>query len=409
MRLLPSRSSHPAPPAETESKLKRILNLEDFEAAVRGSLPRAVFNYVAHGSETETSLRTNRAAFEHWRFVTRNLVGVSDRTQKITLFGREYASPFGIAPMGGSGLVAYEGHTVMARAAAEANIPFILSANSIIPLEEVARANPNAWFAAYQSPNRQAIEGMVERVTRAGIAVLALTTDAPIGSNREADKRAGFGFPIRPSARLSWDVATHPGWLTGVLGRTLLKRGIPHIVNLEANGGPGLFSSKVKGIAAHESLSWEHVRLMRELWKGPFVLKGLLSPADVARAREYGVDGVIISNHGGRQLDYAASPIQVLRAAVVEARGMTVMIDSGFRRGTDVLKALALGAQCIFIGRPFLFAAAFAGEPGVRHAISLLAKEIDRDIAMLGARRIDDIRPELLIEIAAAESPSKVA
>lgn len=146
---------------------------------------------------------------------------------------------------------------------------------------------------------------MVERVARSGIEALALTTDVPIGSNREADERAGFSFPIRPSARLSWDVATHPRWLAGVLGRTLLKRGIPHIVNLEPNGWPGLFSSKVKGIAAHESLSWEHVRLMRELWKGPFVLKGRLSPADVARAREYGADGVIISNHGGRQLDYA--------------------------------------------------------------------------------------------------------
>ena len=399
MRLLPRRSNNLAHPAETESKLKRILNLEDFEAAVRRRLPRAVYNYVAHGSETETSLRTNRAVFDHWRFVTRTLVGVSERAQQVTLFGREYRSPFGIAPMGGSGLVAYDGHTVMARAAAEANIPFILSANSIEPLEEVARANPNAWFAAYQSPNRQAIDGMVERVARAGIAVLALTTDVPIGSNREADARAGFSFPIRPNARLSFDVATHPRWLTSVLGRILLKRGIPHIVNLEPNGGPGLFSSKVKGIAAHESLSWEHVRIMRELWKGPLVLKGLLSPADVARAREHGVDGVILSNHGGRQLDYAASPIQVLRAAVVEARGMTVMIDSGFRRGTDVLKALALGAQCIFVGRPFLFAAAYASEPGVRHAISLLAKEIDRDMAMLGARHIDDIRPDLLIEV----------
>ena len=409
MRLLPRRSGHLAPLAEIEAKLKYILNLEDFEPAVRRSLPRAVHDYVAHGSETETSLRTNRAAFDHWRFVTHNLVGVTERVQKVTLFGREYASPFGIAPMGGSALVAYDGHKVMARAAAEANVPFILSANSIIPMEEIARANPNAWFAAYQSPNRQAIEGMVERVARAGIVVLALTTDVPIGSNREAEKRVGFSFPIRPSPRLSWDVATHPRWMVGVLGRTFLKRGIPHIVNLEPNGGPGLFSSKVKGIAAHEALSWEHVRLMRELWKGPFVLKGLLSPGDVAQAREHGVDGVIISNHGGRQLDYAVSPIQVLHEAVVEARGMTVMVDSGFRRGTDVLKALALGAQCVFVGRPFLFAAAYAAQPGVQHAISLLAKEIDRDMALLGTRHIDDIRPELLIKITAAESAGATA
>jgi L-lactate dehydrogenase (cytochrome) len=141
---------------------------------------------------------------------------------------------------------------------------------------------------------------------------------------------------------------------------------------------------------------------MRELWKGPFVLKGLLSPADVALAREHGVDGVILSNHGGRQLDYAVSPIQVLPAAMAEARGMTVMIDSGFRRGTDVLKALALGAQGVFVGRPFLFAAVYAGEAGVQHAISLLAKEIDRDMAMLGLHRISEMRPELLIKAPAA-------
>jgi L-lactate dehydrogenase (cytochrome) len=390
--LLPRRSQRAG------CKLDQILDLDDFDRAARDRLPRAIYDYVAHGSETETTLRTNRAVFDGWRFVTRNLVGVTKRDQSIRLFDHHYASPFGIAPMGGSALVVYDGHAVMARAAAEANIPFILSANSIIPMEEIARINPNTWFAAYQSPNANAIRGMVERVARAGIRVLALTTDVPIGSNREADARAGFGFPIRPNPRLSWDIATHPRWMAGVLGRTLLRRGYPHIVNLEPDGGPGLFSTKVKGIAAHEGLSWEHVRMMRELWKGPFVLKGLLSSADVALAREHGVDGIILSNHGGRQLDYAASPIQVLSAAIAEARGMTVMIDSGFRRGTDILKAMALGAECVFIGRPFLFAAAFAGQAGVQHAISLAAKEVDRDMAMLGLRRIGEMRPELLIE-----------
>jgi L-lactate dehydrogenase (cytochrome) len=396
MSLLSGRS------ARQKAKLNQILDLDDFDRVVRRSLPRAIYGYVAHGSETETTLRTNRVQFDNWRFVTRNLVGVVERSQEIDLFGHRYASPFGIAPMGGSALVAYDGHAVMARAAAEANIPFVLSANSIIPLEEIARVNPKTWFAAYQSPEARSIEGMVERVARAGLPVLALTTDVPIGSNREADARAGFGFPIRPNPRLTWDVATHPRWMVGVLGRTLLRRGYPHIVNLEPDGGPGLFSTKVKGIAAHEGLSWEHVRLMRERWKGTFVLKGLLSPSDVALAREHGVDGVILSNHGGRQLDYAASPMQVLAAAMTEARGMTVMIDSGFRRGTDVLKALALGAQCVFVGRPFLFAAVYAACPGVSHGISLLSKEIDRDMAMLGLRRIGEMRPDLLIDAPAA-------
>ena len=379
-------------------RLRRILDLDDFERAARLHLPRAVYGYVAHGTETETSLRGNRAAFDAWRLVTRVLVGVERRDQSIELFGRRYEAPFGIAPMGGSALVAYQGHSVMAEAARTAGIPFILSANSIIPLEEVATANPGAWFAAYQSPDRRAIEGMVARLARAGIAVMVVTADVPIGSNRESDARAGFSFPIRPNLRLGLDVLGHPRWALGVLARTLLRRGNPHIVDMEPDGGPGLFSRKVAGIAAHEQLNWDHIRLIRRLWHGPLVVKGILSPSDVAIARHAGVDGVILSNHGGRQLDHAVAPLQILPQALEQAGNMTVMIDSGFRRGTDIVKALALGAAAVFVGRPFLFAAAYAGEPGVTHAIALLAKELDKDMAMLGARRIGEITRDLLLD-----------
>ncbi|HTW54202.1 MAG TPA: alpha-hydroxy acid oxidase [Stellaceae bacterium] len=392
----PSERQQPELPGHRSSRLSRVLDLDDFQRAVRRRLPRAVYGYVAHGAETEATMRGNRAVFDEWQLVTRILVGVEERNSRISLFGRDYAAPFGIAPMGGGALVAFDGHLVMARAAAKAGIPFILSANSIVPLEEVAAANPAAWFAAYQSPNREAIEGMVARVARAGIEVLAVTADVPIGSNREYDARAGFSFPIRPGPRLMWDVATHPRWLAGTLARTLLKRGIPEIVNLEPGGGPNLFSRKVKTIAAHESLDWEHVRVMRDLWKGRFVVKGVLSVEDVVQAREIGADGVILSNHGGRQLDYAISPLTILEAAVAAAGDMTVMIDSGFRRGTDIVKALALGARAVFVGRPFLFAAALAAEEGVSHAIALLAKELDTDMALLGRRRIADIGRDVL-------------
>ncbi|HEX3992915.1 MAG TPA: alpha-hydroxy acid oxidase [Acetobacteraceae bacterium] len=361
-------------------------------------MPVAVYGYVAHGTETETTLRGNRAAFDAWRLVTRVLVGVEQRSQAIRLFGRHYAAPFGIAPMGGSALVAYQGHTVMAKAARAAGIPFILSANSIIPLEEVAEAYPGAWFAAYQSPNAKAIEGMVARLARAGIAVMVVTADVPIGSNRESDARAGFGFPIRPNLRLGLDVLGHPRWAAAVLARTLLKRGNPHIDDLEPYGGPGLFSRDVAGIAAHEGLNWDHIRLIRRLWHGPLVVKGILSPDDVAVARNAGVDGVILSNHGGRQLDHAVAPLQILARALEQAGDMKVMIDSGFRRGTDIVKALALGAASVFVGRPFLFAAAYAGEAGVAHAIALLAKELDRDMAMLGVRRTGEITRALLVD-----------
>jgi L-lactate dehydrogenase (cytochrome) len=376
--------------------LRRILDLDDFERAVRRRLPRAVYGYVANGTETESTLHGNRAAFAQWHLLTRVLTGVEHREQDIKLFGHRYASPFGIAPMGGSALVAYQGDVAMARAALEANIPFILSANSIIPLEEVLAANPRAWFAGYQSPDEASIRGMAARLGRAGGKVMVMTADVPIGSNREADARAGFGFPIRPSLRLTLDVARHPRWMGSVLLGTFIKRGIPRIDDLEPWGGPGLFSREVEGIAAHAALSWDHVRLMRDVWQGKLVVKGILSPADAAMAREIGADGVILSNHGGRQLDYAVAPIRILPAVVNAAGKMTVMIDSGFRRGTDIVKALALGAHAVFVGRPFLYAAAYAGTAGVAHAITLLAKELDRDMAMLGVRKISEITPACL-------------
>jgi L-lactate dehydrogenase (cytochrome) len=351
---------------------------------------------VAHGTETETTLRSNRAQFDRWRLLTRVLVGVEQRSQSRELFGRVYAGPFGIAPMGGSALVAFDGHLVMAKAARKANVPFILSANSIISMEEIAEANPDTWFAAYQSPTAKAVAGMVDRVSAAGISTLVLTADVPVGSNRENDARSGFSFPIRPSFRLSWDVLTHPRWMFGVLARTLAKRGIPSIVNLEPNGGPGLFSQAVKGIAAHDGLNWDHFRLMRKLWDGPLIVKGILSSEDVALARQYGADGIIASNHGGRQLDYAVSPLQVLPALIEKAGSMKIMIDSGFRRGTDVIKAYALGADFVFVGRPFLFAAVLAGEAGVLHAIRLLAKEIDVDLALLGLHEMTEISSAIL-------------
>lgn len=380
--------------------MRKVLDLDDFERVVCRKLPRAVFDYVKHGSETETALLTNRAVFDQWRLISRVLVGVAERSQAITLLGRDYSAPFGIAPMGGSALVAYDAHNVMARAAAEARIPFILSANSIIPLEEVAQQNSDTWFAAYQSPTAAAAIGIADRCARAGIRVLVVTADVAVHSNRESDPRNGFGFPVRPTPRLTSDVLTHPRWMFGVLARTVLKRGIPRMVNLEPGGGPSLFSSRMKGSTAHPALSWEHIRILREHWKGPLVVKGILSPHDVALARDHGVDGVILSNHGGRQLDHAVSPITMLPAALKVAGGLTVMIDSGYRRGTDVIKALALGAHAVFVGRPFLFAAAHGGQAAVAHGISLLRNEIDMDMALLGLRQLADTSPEMLIRVA---------
>jgi L-lactate dehydrogenase (cytochrome) len=240
---------------------------------------------------------------------------------------------------------------------------------------------------------------MVRRVADAGFSVFLMTVDVPVGSNREKDQRAGFTQPIRLNPKLLAEGAMHPGWVVSTALRTLLTHGIPHVTNLDYDGGPSLFSTKAKKIASHASLSWDHVEIARKCWKGPLVLKGILSREDARIARECGVDGIVVSNHGGRQLDAAATPLQVLPGILSAAKGMTVLVDGGFRRGTDVLIALALGARFVLVGRPFLFAASVAGTAGVRHAIDLLSKEIDRDMALLGIRGLDELGPDRLLDV----------
>ena len=376
--------------------LRSMLALEDFEDAARRVLPRPIYGYVSGGAETNAALRGNRAVWDEVAFVPRTLVDVSGRSQKTTLFGRSYDSPFGMAPMGGTSMAAFEGDLVLARAAAAANIPMILSGAALTSLERVKEAGPTAWFQAYLPGDNARITELVERCARAGYETICLTVDVPVLANRENNVRNGFSNPLRFTPRLAWDGLVRPRWLLGMLARTLLVHGMPHTENM----GPRvpLFSlSASRDRGARDQLSWKHLELMRRLWKGRLVVKGVLEKEDARIARESGADGIIVSNHGGRQLDGASAPLRVLPGIAAQAGNMTVMLDSGVRRGTDVLKALALGAQFVFIGRPFLFAAAVAGQPGVAHAIKLMRDEIDRDMALLGITKLTEMRRDRLM------------
>jgi len=377
--------------------LRMILALDDFEAPARRYLPRPMYGYVSGGTETNASLRANRAAFDDLAFVPRALVNVSARTIKTTLFGRAYDAPFGFAPMGGSSMAAYQGDIVLARAAAEANIPMIMSGASLTRLEDVREAGRTAWFQAYLPGETEPITQLVDRVARAGFDTLVLTVDVAVGANRENNVRSGFNRPLRPTLRLAWDSILRPRWLAGMFLRTLILHGMPHFENMGPRV-PLITATGMRDRGQRDQLSWPHVELMRRLWKGRLVLKGILDKEDARIARESGVDGVIVSNHGGRQLDCAVAPLRVLPGIVAQAGGMTVMMDSGIRRGTDVLKALALGAHFVFVGRPFLYAAAIAGDAGVRHAIKLLRDEVDRDMALLGITTLADMRRERLMD-----------
>ena len=377
--------------------LRNVLALDDFEAPARRYIPRPIFGYISGGAETNASLRGNRAAFDDYAFVPKALVDVSKRSQKTVLFGRAYDAPFGIAPMGGTSMAAYQGDIVLTRAAAAANVPMILSGASLTPLEQIAETNRNAWFQAYLPGELDAITGLVDRVARAGFDTLCVTVDVAVAANRENNVRTGFHTPLRPNLRLAWDGITRPRWLFGMLARTLLLHGMPYFENM-GQRAPMLSAMAQRDWRVRDQLSWQHVELIRRLWKGRLVLKGILAKDDARIARESGVDGVIVSNHGGRQLDGAVAPLRVLPEIVDQAGGMTVMLDSGVRRGTDVLKALSLGAQFVFVGRPMLYAAAIAGEPGVRHAINLLQEEVDRDMALLGITTLAEMRRERLID-----------
>ncbi len=382
-------------------RLNRILCLDDFEPAARKRLPRPLFGYIAGASETNSSLADNRLAFSEYGFRPRVLTDVSRRSQVAELFGIEYASPFGIAPMGISALMAYRGDIVLASAAREANIPMIMSGSSLIPLEKISTVAPNSWFQAYLPGEPERINALLDRVAAAGFKTLVLTVDVATLPSRENNVRTGFSTPLRPSARLLWEGASHPSWLLGTFVKTIVRHGIPHFENSYATrGAPIVSRSLTRDFGKRDHLNWRHLEQIRQRWKGRLIVKGIMRVDDAAQAAATGVDGVIVSNHGGRQLDYTASPLRVL-SGIVEAVGHStvVMIDGGIRRGTDVMKALALGAKFVFIGRPFLYAAGIGGQTGVAKAIDLLSKEIHQDMALLGVNTLGEITPDLLIRI----------
>jgi L-lactate dehydrogenase (cytochrome) len=379
------------PPAVARA-MRDILSLEDLEPAGQRFLPNCLFQFVSGGVETNASLRENRSAFQDYDLYPQVLNDVSKRTTDASLYGKTYSAPFGIAPMGGSGLSGFRADLAFAEAAQAENIPFILSGASLIRMEEIVAANPDTWFQAYLPAERDAIEALLDRVAAARFRTILITVDVPISGNRENLVRAGFSSPLRPTFQLACDALGHPRWLFGTWLRTLMRHGVPHYENTEATRGIPVFSRDAFRTHLRDSLSWHDLQWIRDRWKGRLLLKGVLAAGDAVKAQAMGLDGVIVSNHGGRQLDGAVAPLRALAQIKEAAKGMAVLFDGGIRRGTDVVKATALGADFVFVGRPFLYAAALAGNSGVRHAVSLLRAEIHRDLALLGCRDLSEVK-----------------
>lgn len=362
-----------------------FLAIHDFEVAARKHLPRMIFSYIADGAESNAATRGNLKAYDQRYFLPRVLKDVSNRGQKVDFLGRQYDAPFGVAPMGAAAICGYRADLALASAAHEANIPYIVSAMSMVRMEEIIDVSPNAWYQAYLPGEDDRIARTLARAERAGFETLVVSVDVPVHSNRENAARAGFKLPLVPGPKLIWDMATHPKWTIGTLLRTVLFHGIPHFENLEETQGPPVISRNlVRNLGRRDEFSWSHVKTIRRIWKGPLILKGVLTVEDAKAAKEHGADAIVVSNHGGRQLDYSIPALNALERIASDGPEMPVILDGGIRRGTDVLKAMHFGANLALIGRPFLYAASVGRAGAVHRAISILMAEIDIDMALLG-------------------------
>lgn len=379
------------------NNFRNALSIKELRYIARKRVPNFVFEYVEGGAEDEATLKWNRKALNAIRFTPNTLIDTSNRTHSIKLFGQESNSPLIIAPTGLNGMLHHRADIALARTAKNYGIPFCLSTVSNLSLEEVAKnAGGRLWMQLYVMTNHKITQNIIDRAQNAGYEALVFTTDANVFGNREWDKR-NYKAPAKLTFRNLVDVAMHPRWIFDVL----FPHGVPRFENIvkfmpleaqSASGGvaefPKLFSSEI---------SWQDVEWLRKKWQGKLIIKGILNSEDANRAKDLGCDGIILSNHGGRQLDSCISPIEVLpEVSKSVGNEITIIIDSGFRRGTDILKAMALGAHAVMIGRSTLFGLAAGGEAGANHALSILTTEIDRALGQLGCCSTTELGPHLI-------------
>jgi isopentenyl diphosphate isomerase/L-lactate dehydrogenase-like FMN-dependent dehydrogenase len=374
-------------------------NIFDLREQALRRVPKGLFEFVDRGTEDEVSLRNNRAVFDRIRFKPRTLVDVSKRNQEITLFGHKQNMPICIAPTGTAGLMWHEGEIALARAAKEAGIPFTLATGSMTAMERVAaEAGGRLWFQLYMWPDKSMSHSLVKRARSAGYEALVVTVDGAVSPNREYNLRNGFTIPFTFTRGNITDVLRHPRWLFGVLAKYMMTTGMPRYENYPSEIKYKVTAAPMgRSQMKNDSLNWEDLKVLRDMWPGTLILKGIAHPQDAVMAAEHGCDAVVVSNHGGRNLDGSMAPLEALPGVVEAIKGrIPVIVDSGFRRGSDVVKALALGASAVLIGRATLYGVAAGGYDGATRAIDLFREEIGRVMALLGVNTIAELGPELL-------------
>jgi L-lactate dehydrogenase (cytochrome) len=379
----------------TKPAFAHLLNVEDARRAAKRRLPHGLFEYLDRGSEDELSISSNRRELDAIRLAPSVLVDVSQRSLEAKILGHSQPLPLVIAPTAMAGLVWHDGEIALAKAAARAGIPFCVSTQSITSVERIAaESGAKLWFQLYVWKNRQRTLALIDSAWAAGAETLVLTVDTAVGPNREYNLRNGFGIPLKASVRAGIDLMLHPRWTASVMLRSLIASGVPTYAHY-----PEEFRTKLGRSSLSDELSlatdvtWEDVRLLRQRWKGKLILKGILRVDDALTALSHGVDAIVVSNHGARNLDCAPGPTEVLPAIVAAIGGrMEILADSGVRRGADIARFLALGASGVLIGRATLYGVAIGGDEGAGRVLDLLTHELNVTMGMLGARNLADLR-----------------
>lgn len=370
--------------------MQQLLNAGDYREAARRRLPHSLFEYIDRGTEDELALSALRRSLDAIQLMPRMLTGYAERDLETSVLGQQTGMQVMIAPTALAGLVSHGGEVKLARAAARANVPVCISTQSVTTIEEVRDGAPGAllWFQLYMWKDRNLSRQLLERVAASGVTTLVLTVDTPIVPRREYNVRNGFSIPLRYTVRAGIDVMMHPRWLFGVLMRYLMTTGMPTYGHYPREFRGAITRPSVADAVKLENLlNWDDARQLRQWWKGELVIKGILSVEDARRSHEIGANGIVVSAHGGRNIDSAPTPAKVL-PGIVDAVGqkIEVLADSGVMRGSDVLKYISLGAKSVMLGRLPLWGLASGGEPGADAILEMMRTEIDITLAMLGAR-----------------------
>jgi (S)-mandelate dehydrogenase len=387
------------------SRIDSAINIDDLKRMAKRRLPKIMFDFIEGGVEDEVGLQTNANAFRNMRLVPRYYIDTSKREQRATLFGRTYASPFGIAPTGMAGAFRQDAELYLAQAAREADIPYLMSGASNASMEQGAKlAGKNLWYQIYGARNRKVAADLVKRAIDCGLTTIAVTCDVPVSSNRERNRRNGFVRPLRMTLPTILEAMLHPAWVINYYR----SGGLPMLGNWQPYAAAGTTPDQVADLFATQtpdaSQTWADLEAIRNAWPGKLLLKGVMHPEDARIATGIGVDGLIVSNHGARQLDMMPSPLDVLpmiRAAV--GPDVPLLLDSGVRRGSDVVAALCMGADFVLTGRATLYGATAGGLAGVKKAVSILQREIDLVMGQLGALNLAALGPQFLLETVRAE------